>query len=448
MLSEISIYVRSRAHHNAKMKPNLGIWIVALLLSLPATFEKASADLTTGCSNVFDFKVLSNSRDRFLTQFSRSGFKDLADLQNSLKKAPASSRPFVDLIASEQFEVVIRRPLAARESYAKKNGLSNFHETRVSQGDMGKAGDETVQDAIDRRNLIEASYLGVDPGTYRSYPASTKPKYGYLRVPPEYPGGKDHIRASIYGEDAWVLKNDQVRMRTTFILGDSLDRVLYAVPKAYLGNRRFQSFTPSRWDEGLIPWSHREILIAETFSPMSESGILGIWQKMSDSGLKETMKESGFESLMPYTRTTVFEEEGVLQWNNGARYVESQTFGAIAPSDIKAFEFTTDPPKGEFLAFLERHKIEIRDARSWPPKRWNKSGAERNLMPSLGDLEKWVGKKVRATTKDGTVTVGVLKEIYNIKQGGVLALAQPMDSSGDLVFAVQFSECRTVEVID
>ena len=83
-----------------------------------------------------------------------------------------------------------------------------------------------------------------------------------------------------------------------------------------------------------------------------------------DTKVEWTSMETG---VLPPTGSL---EKYQLAWDASLDYVEVQLWGPLDLDDVKAFEFTTRPPEGEFLKELRSRGIEIRDGRQNPPQVW------------------------------------------------------------------------------
>jgi hypothetical protein len=174
-------------------------------------------------------------------------------------------------------------------------------------GDTGYDGETDIPGATKRRSIIESSYLGLTLTEYNALPASMKPKYGYLRWALDQPDNKEPPGVAGYGPDTWILENERIAQRTTFSLGDSLDRVRHNVPDAYQGDGRFRAFAAQRWDQTLIPYAER-IVLAPELLPAFKKGYAAVPSGAKAEGFRRYLVENGYASLrkstMPSTCAT------------------------------------------------------------------------------------------------------------------------------------------------
>jgi uncharacterized protein YaaR (DUF327 family) len=273
-------------------------------------------------------KLMKHMITNFEKLFSTTGFKDLQEYKAAVKKT--RDKTLIEnfkLLEEGNFEISIRRPERGR-FWIPKVGFHNQFVTGSSKGYYTPSG----------RNHVEASWTGFDYEQYSRMNGETKPKYGSIRPRPDdslsTPGNSEQD----YGQDIFILKVDTVKDRLTFNLGDTNNLSVFNSkgPLSWTETVR----TPEAWDQGFIPWNYRTLL-----APF--------------------LIRSKFGVVAP-PKTEILDKTFALDTS----YFEVQIFGELKLDDVKAFEFTQNPPQGEFLAALLKHNIEIRDGRRWPAKKW------------------------------------------------------------------------------
>src|SRR5262249_53898516 len=143
------------------------------------------------------------------------GFKDAKALKKAIEASGPEFKDTLSMIENERVEFVIRRPSEGRW-WVPRVGFQNQRITRSSKGILNEA----VRDAG------EAKLASIDPIKYAQLDQDLKPKYGYLRAK----AGENMTEpegALPYGEDAYILKKENLRDRTTFTIGDSLINAKY-----------------------------------------------------------------------------------------------------------------------------------------------------------------------------------------------------------------------------
>lgn len=237
--------------------------------------------------------------------------------------------PMLELLKTGQIELSIRRPERGRW-WVPKVGFQNQFVTGSSRG----ANDP------DSRNRVEGSSLQMTAAEYAKEDAETKPKYGSVRPSPTS-GLEPANTDGMYGEDVYILKEEAIKDRLTWSQFDSRYRQLNI---SSLNEQKADA-----WDRTFIPWENNAL--------MAPFMVAGAAARPGTVGGTGTPAEAPFKLSVS------------IPSNN---YLETQIFGQLDLSHVKAFEFTYQPPEGAFLAELQRHGIEIRDGRTWPPKPWKK----------------------------------------------------------------------------
>jgi hypothetical protein len=185
-----------------------------------------------------------------------------------------------------------------------------------------------------------------DVDQYTQYPSTLKPKYGMVLPSEESKMYSADTVSRGYGSDIYYLKNENIKDRLTFSIGDSLanativdDNDLPSLKKMVI----------ERWEDIFIPWSHRGLMI-----PFFE-----------ESARTNGFIIDGFDSNIFRKFTYDFDSRWYLQ------YVEAQVWGEINLSHVEKFCFTDQVPTGDFLKALIKHKVKIYDSSMhlWiPPK--------------------------------------------------------------------------------
>ncbi len=346
------------------------------LLALIFLFSTSRAMASPSCEGVFTNakssqiqgpieKSLVRLSRNFQTQFHKDNGASLQMIIDAAERTKFF-KDSVHYFRNEKFQVAMFRPQNARSSFIK-NGLTNIHQSKKT---MATAGERNLSRYMETRINIEAGLLGLSTEDYLRTNLADRPKYALLRMDPrDTRGTHDHF-GSMYGEDVFILKKDRIRARTTFSLGDSIDKV----SSVYGVDSDFKGFKPRTWDGGLLPWQAREILAIETaynLKPRDDNEDAPI-QILVASEYEQALSKKFHESLDPilskYTREEVpgFYDKSKKVVVNGAKYIEAQIFGDLRIEDIEAFEFTDTPPSKNFAEFLRMNGVKIFDARSFP----------------------------------------------------------------------------------
>lgn len=270
--------------------------------------------------------IIQNINIQFEKLFPTTGFKSYAEYKEAVltSENPALIDAF-KLLESGNFDLSIRRPTSAR-FWIPKVGFQNQFVTRSSRGYYTPSG----------RNHCESGWTGVALDAYEKMLPEAKPKYGSIRPKPN---DVDSIAANsedIYGEDIFILKKENLLKRLTFNIGDT--NSLVAVNTGTNWEQRVHNATS--WDQSFIPWEFRGLL-----APFLDR------------------KKFGFPSSSTFNKLQ-------KSWKLTDDYFEIQIFGELKWSDIESYQFQGNPPSGEFLELLQKHKIKIYDATQWPPKQW------------------------------------------------------------------------------
>ncbi len=337
-----------------------------ILITLTGVLDWAHADST--CDGLLAGSGLARNLSRLELDFDHKFFESTGVSLKTFVQAAEKSPPFkhaVRYFKNEEFQVAMFRPEEARRSFMK-NGITNVHQSKKTKA---SAGERSIDRYIQTRINVEAGLVGMPPESYAATSATDRPKYALLRMNPrDTDGSYDHF-ASAYGDDVFIFKKNRIRSRTTFALGDSIDKAatIHGVDSDFFG------FTPQTWDGGLIPWSAREILAIEAGSNLkaSKEGDTPVQIFLAteyDLKLKQDFLKMIDPVLAKYSRLEVpgFYDKSKSVVANGAKYVEAQIFGELKAEDIEAFEFTNTPPSASFVKFLKSHAIKIYDARRHP----------------------------------------------------------------------------------
>jgi hypothetical protein len=236
-------------------------------------------------------------------------------------------------------------------------------------GDTGREGTgEGIDGAIKRRSQAEATYLGVDAKTYRNLPDRKKVKYAAIRKLKGSESGAINSKLRSYGEDLWVFRKDRVKNRATFVLGDSLNRLIFneSVRSAYAAD--FSGFRRLHWDEYFIPLKYLLVAVPEALPHFKAYGEISV-ATMSVEKRLEWFRASGYADLTPYQRSAYEHPlaNGQRVHQNGATYLEVQIFDDLTLDDVEAFEFTKNPPTPKFCTQLKARGIKIIDRRGGSP---------------------------------------------------------------------------------
>lgn len=265
--------------------------------------------------------------DQFKKLFKTTGYKDLLEYKTAIiGKGNVDLLESFELLEKGDFDLSIRRPERGR-FWLPKVGFHNQFVTGSSEGYFKPIG----------RNHAESSWTGSAVKEYALLNPEVKPKYGSVRPKPNSKNMTPANSEESYGPDIFILKKNAVKDRLTFNIGDSNGLLSQNHPEASWVSTVFE---PKAWDQSFIPWEYRTLL-------------------------------APFLSKQAFGRP-VRDQHKVLQktFNMDDTYFEIQVFGELSLSDVKAFEFTYNPPSGDFLRELQLHNIEIRDGRTWPAKIW------------------------------------------------------------------------------
>ncbi len=301
-----------------------------------------------------------------------SGFPSEADFLAALQKGGASVIRAQKLLENENLEPTIATSEEIRDSLAK-GGFMNFRSAGTSAG--------TSAGAVRSREVVEADYGAKSLAEYQQIDAKAKAIYGYAGPTPDS-GLSPPLSVSIYGKDRFVLKMNRIRDRLTLTLGDSLNRHMN-----YQGD---ETHVATSWDQLFIPWKYRT-LVAPALAKGLDDSKLGLHMRTFEQSLNsiETWPPNDSRHLVqlsedpdpakPVLWTNAdgvdFKAEGSLknyhvEWAPSLDYLELQYWGPLTLDDVAVFEFTSQPPQGDFLAALRRRGIRIRDGRHRPPVPW------------------------------------------------------------------------------
>lgn len=300
--------------------------LIALNNLLPKALRNSSLSLPTASEHAALIKdataVVHQTQELTDQLFSTSGYSDLATLKKTIEeKGNDDLKNMLTKFENEDFEFAIARPENARW-WIPRVGFHNQHVTGTSRGYTGSKG----------RNAVEATRLGVTTAEYENQDNNLKPKYGYLRarIDDQLPSAHVH-----YGTDLFLLKKENLRNRTTWTAGDSLNPAAAFAPQWGRGI----SSSPTNWDHLFTPWSHRAIL-----APFMDSAQANIAYSKIQSYISA--------EAPPVTRSL-----------DNYEYIELQFWGPVTLDDVHGFIFQREPPSGEFLQELKKRKIKIYDGR-------------------------------------------------------------------------------------
>lgn len=367
--------------------PNIGLRVTLVLLCAFALLVpwSAYAETPKSCAALFAQtgdrssrftqvrdphirNFLSRAEDRFENKFrTDTGIafsKFRAELLNR-KEIKASA----NLYENEDFQVIIYRPRAARTGIADR-GFSNVHESGKTTAAGAEGSSLAMKNYVSYRSIVEAGLLELDTAIYQTTLVGDRARYAMLRLDPiKYPESATFgYMATHYGDDVFVFKNDRIRDRTLFAIGDSMDRTSTDIkPK---------DWKPETWDDGLIPWKARSILAIEThpFLKGSDGPSIRVSRRGEVQELQAQYSKIS-PSLGRYTRRETpdrADPTGKII-NNGMNYIEADIFGRLSLDDVQAFEFTERSPEGAFLDALKKRGILIIDARTEPKIWWQKN---------------------------------------------------------------------------
>jgi hypothetical protein len=365
------------------------IWIrlILLLSLLNSSVGLAQLQPPSTCSRTFGgllvdpviTEALKQNEKHFLQSFqATSGFGSFEAFRNLLTQ---SQHPLVlqfqNVIAKRDYEVVMARPYETRNKLLQEARFRGLHE---SSRTLMVGSDGSTQKVIQNRINLYASYLGLSPQAYAATANWSKPKFALIRrLPPN--ADQDILKTPIerYANterkgdrrgDVYIFDFEKVRARSTYTLGDSLNRV-QAISEAF--NNGYQSFSRNLWDRHLIPLDYLEAIIPEALPLFKSTGQIAVRPVAPKEAYMGWFGDSGFDFLKTYRRgdeASFYNKGQGPMFENGDPYIEIQIFGDTDLSVIKAFEFWEEPPSGEFLKLLDAYRIEIRDARGEVPKLW------------------------------------------------------------------------------
>lgn len=299
--------------------------------------------------------------------YATSGFASRDELMAAVDGSTATAREAARLLVDEDLEIGMAVNPASRDAIAK-GGFLNFRGSEASGG------------AVMGRETIEANYAGMSVDDYTALDANLKPRYAF--VSPKPGSGLDEpVGVRSYGSDRFIFDLDKVRDRLTFTVGDSLNRHY---------NQTMGFDTPATtWDQRFTPWSRRE-LAAPAMAGGLDQHKMGLQMDVFRESLNSVQAEyPSLKYLIQLTDSpdpdtpvdwTALElgitpppgtlEKYTVAWGASLDYVEVQMWGPYDLGDVKAFEFTENPPEGDFLKALRERGIEIRDGRQHPPTVW------------------------------------------------------------------------------
>lgn len=271
--------------------------------------------------------IISNLEQRFASVFTTTGFKSYAKFEAYLRKSKDPNvKRALEVIDKDQVEVTMRRPEQGRFWIAK----TGFHNQFVTGSSRG-----TLDNSL--RNNAENYMLGVrNLEQYTAMDGEIKPKYATLSTKPEAKLNSDISSSSQYGSDLYRFKTENIKNRLTFYPTDSL------------GPGWRQTMDDGKaWDEHMIPWSNRLLMVPFMLKEIENSNFKG--------------QDWPAELIVKTNDVAYF----------SARYWEAQILGPLKLSDVREFEFSTEPPSGDFLQKLKFHNIRILDGRVSPAVEWN-----------------------------------------------------------------------------
>ncbi len=348
----------------------LSITLLSLGIAAPADADECKI-LKTIFSSTTDPKIreaLQKLELDFSKSFDRTSgygsFEKFSASMHSMKQSEVQA--LLKTLEKEEFDIVMARPESTRESILRNELFSNSHVTKTTLGDSGRPElGEGIEEAVQRRLKMEATYLGMNPSDYRLLPDTQKVKYAAIRKLKTVQKSINRILKT-YGSDLWVFKKNKIRDRTTFVIGDSLDRLQYNPKFGYqvIDNDR------SKWDQYFIPYRYREVIVPEATLAFKAGGEIAVMNAANAAKYKEAFSKLGYSEFMKYSRTQYPHpySNGEAVYHNGNKYVESQIFGDLGLNDVESFEFSKNPPAGDFLELLRKKDIEIIDQRGETPK--------------------------------------------------------------------------------
>src|SRR5262249_51238509 len=150
-----------------------------------------------------------------------------------------------------------------------------------------------------------------------------------------------------YGDDAFTFKAEALAARMTWTPQDSLDRYIkgnkITTRAVHPENLMLDDLSPEEkaelaelggpakaWDQMYIPWSFNSLVVPYIAASLAKQG------DIETNGVPSTRK---LKTSADWNLTTT-------------SYLEVQIWGPLTLDDVEAFQFTQDPPSGEFLAEL------------------------------------------------------------------------------------------------
>lgn len=270
-------------------------------------------------------EIIAKQTEKFETLYPTTGFENPDAYRAAVESSGDHLKEMYEMLDKDEVQIAIRRPERGRW-WIPRTGFQNQFVTGSSNGAFNHDG----------RNRTEAMYLQLPKPEYSGFDAELKPQYVFI-APPKGSPWDTRDMASQYGGDIYILKKEDIRDRLTFTPADSLNRHCYA---GYC-EREAQV-----WDEMMVPWKHRTLL-----APFLVHGRANYQYRVS----------------APHADAPVGFKQS---WGTGSTYTEAQVFGGLRLENVAEFQFTYEPPSGEFLDALQRRGIPIYDARQPPPVPW------------------------------------------------------------------------------
>lgn len=278
-----------------------------------------------------------------------------------------------EMFEKQQYSFAIDQN-ASRRMEILQNGFLNVHETGTS---LGVASTE-------KRNFVEALYLGVEPSRYESVPAAFKPKSMYL-VPD--PSTGIHLEPTHYVRspdgtpgDTWVMDLEKIRDHTLFTAGDSLDRALIEgdlledikqftldESRRFDGKNIIEHLLPLDWLKTTTPFYYEQVKAKNLFRYVDPAvfkeyyeaqkvahGGMPMWQ---ESRVNTSRPEFGEAFFKTFPELKKYNEDLLLRpYGN---YTEGLYFGRLTPSKIKALIYHGRPPDEAELMALKKAGIRV-----------------------------------------------------------------------------------------
>jgi hypothetical protein len=335
------------------------LFVHGLLLSMTAAAPSAVAKQCGEALSAPDLRkraevIIQDHKARFAHLFAKtSGFEAVSEYEKVLQTG-GELLPLLFEMTKSDVEVAIYRQTRRRLAIAR-HGILNQHTTGTSGGSLN----------LQLRERAEADMLGVPYADYKKWPSEIKPKSAILQPVPHASLRLKRLANIQYGNDAYILKDEVLRARATLTPQDSLNR--YIVGNQIQTSTTRKSRPASAWDQLYVPWASRSVIVpyllpkALMFNHLGPTGDPYFFLEDDDYLPPHYEK---LRSMTPAMRLKVSENWG----DDNQSYVEAQIWGPIDLDDVKAFQFSRQPPKGEFLQELLRRQIEIRDARDHEPK--------------------------------------------------------------------------------